>query len=329
MPTVTADAIMALGRKFIDSRILLSAVELDVFSLLAKETMSAKEVADKLSATLRGTTILLDALVAMDLLQKPAGKYHCRPDVASLLAGDSPTTILPMLMHSAGLWQRWSALTDIVRHGNSSHGLSSSDNPQAQEAFIGAMHVIGSRMAAGIVSVIRPGKARKLLDIGGASGTYAQAFLEARPDLQATLFDLPPVIQTAKRRLGSTGLIPRIQFVAGDFYQDDLPGGHDLALLSAIIHQNSPEQNLALYRKIHRALVPGGRLVIRDHIMNPEHTHPVSGALFAVNMLVSTPSGATYSFEEIRDSLATAGFKDIRLIQSDDRMTGLVEAISQ
>ena len=329
MPTMAADAMLALGRRFLDSRIFLSAAELDIFSLLAKETMSAKEVSDKLSSTLRGTTILLDALVAMELIEKPAGKYRCRPEVAALLASDSPTTLLPMLMHSAGMWQRWSSLTDIVRRGTNYQGLSSSDNPQAQEAFIGAMHVVGSRMAAGVVAAIQPAKAQRLLDIGGASGTYTQAFLEASSSLQATIFDLPPVVQIAKRRLEKTGLLPRIQFVSGDFYRDELPGGHDLALLSAIIHQNSPEQNLELYRKIHRALVSGGRLVIRDHIMNPEHTQPASGALFAVNMLVSTPGGGTYSFEEIRDSLLTAGFKKIGLIQSGDRMNGLVEAISQ
>jgi trans-aconitate methyltransferase len=97
-----------------------------------------------------------------------------------------------------------------------------------------------------------------LLDIGGASGSYTEAFLQAYPGMRATLFDLPSVIQMAQRRLADTDLLDRITFVAGDYHKDELPAGHDLALLSAIIHQNSPEHNIELYGKIYRALQPGG-----------------------------------------------------------------------
>ena len=99
-----------------------------------------------------------------------------------------------------------------------------------------------------------------------------------------------------------------------------------MALLSAIIHQNSPEQNRELYRKIFRALLPGGRLIIRDHVMSSDHTQPVSGAFFAVNMLVVTEGGLTYSFDEIKSSLESGGFIKVNLLQPDERMTGLVEA---
>jgi O-methyltransferase domain len=118
----------------------------------------------------------------------------------------------------------------------------------------------------------------------------------------------------------------RVSYAPGDFYHDELPGGHDLALLSAIIHQNSPTQNVALYEKAARALVTGGRLLIRDHVMSPDHTHPPGGAMFAVNMLVGTSGGGTYAFEEIEADLASAGFERIRLIQSGENMDGLVEA---
>ena len=198
-------------------------------------------------------------------------------------------------------------------------------NESEQEAFTGAMHAIAYEMAPSIVAASNPSRARKLLDIGGGSGAYTQAFLEASPGLTATIFDLPSVIDMARQRLASTGLLDRIQLVAGDFYKDELPTGHDLALLSAIIHQNSPEQNIELYRKIFRALQPEGRLVIRDHVMSSDHTRPTSGALFAVNMLVGTGGGRTYSFKEIKSALESAGFIKVNLIQPDERMTGLVE----
>jgi precorrin-6B methylase 2 len=327
MRFTTPEQLLGLARQFSDSRVLLTAAELDLFTLLSQESLTALEVSNKLEATLRGTTILLDALAAMGLLVKnEAEQYHCPPEIAALLSSNCPRSILPMIMHSAGLWKRWSALTDIVVHGKAPQAPVSFSNAADQEAFIGAMHVIGSKMAHAIVAAVQPGGAKKLLDVGGGPGTYTQAFLEAAPAMRATLFDLPAVIDMARRRLAPTGLLGRVTLVAGDFYRDELPSGHDLALLSAIIHQNSLEQNVALCRKIQNALEPGGRLVIRDHVMTQDHTQPLGGALFAVNMLVSTPGGGTYSFDEIRTLLASAGYTGIRLIQADERMSGLVEA---
>ena len=323
---MTPDAILALGSNFMESRIFLTAAELDVFTLLAKNSMSVKEIADTLNVTVRGITIVLDAVVSMGLLEKENETYHCPAEVASILSKESSSSIMPMVMHSVGLWKRWSDLTAIVRHGTPRTRPSVFDSRESeQEAFIGAMHVIANKVAPGIVEAIQPGKAKKLLDIGGASGSYTQAFLDACPDMKATIFDLPSVIKIAKRRLAGTGFLDRITLVAGDFYNDELPRGHDLALLSAIIHQNSPEQNIDLYHKIYRALVPGGRLVIRDHIMSPDHTQPTSGTIFAVNMLVGTPGGGTYTFDEIQASLESTGFINIKLIQDDERMQGLVE----
>jgi len=323
---VTPETILALGRKFMESRIFLSAAELDLFTILSENEMSAEEVADKLKTTLRGITILLDAVVSMGLLEKKNNKYHCPESIASILSKKTSTSIMPMVMHSSALWRRWSDLTAIVQNGKDKTENKILKNIESeQEAFIGAMHVVASKIAPGIVKAIDPGKAVKLLDIGGASGTYTEAFLESSPGMTATLFDLPPVIQIAKRRLEGTGLPGRITFIEGDYNKDELTDGHDLALLSAIIHQNSPQQNSELYRKIYHALAPGGRIVIRDHIMSPDHTQPAAGALFAVNMLVGTSGGGTYTFDEIMESLESAGFVKIRLIQSDEMMNGLVE----
>ncbi len=324
------DEILGIGRKFMESRIFLSAAELDLFTLLANNPCTSDEIADKLKITHRGTRILLDAVCAMGLLGKNNGKYLCPADLVPFLSKDSPTSIIPMVLHSASLWKRWSDLTEIVRHGSARTKPSvfeSSDSDR--EAFIGAMHVVSSRVAPGIAAAVKPGNAKKLLDIGGASGSYTQAFLEACPGMTATIYDLPPVIEIAKRRLAPTGLLDRITLQAGDFYIDPLPEGSDLVLLSAIIHQNSTEQNIDLYKKIIGAMAGGGRLIIRDHIMNDDHTAPAAGAIFAVNMLVGTPAGGTYTFEEIKSSLETAGFVRVSQIKHDDRMSGLVEAFKK
>jgi hypothetical protein len=107
---------------------------------------------------------------------------------------------------------------------------------------------------------------------------------------------------------------------------DELPKGCDLALLSAIIHQNSPMQNLDLYRKIFQALEPGGMLMIRDHIMKENRTWPPAGAVFAINMLVGTEGGDTYTFEEVKTALETAGFVDIRQFQQGENMDCIITA---
>jgi predicted O-methyltransferase YrrM len=270
--------------------------------------------------------VVLDALTAMGLLIKKDNLYRTEPALLPFLRSDSPQTILPMVRHAAAIWKNWSNLTrmvtetgDVVRTGGSF------ENATDQEAFIGAMHVVARARAPKIVQAINPGSARRLIDVGGASGTYAIAFLEAAPDMSATLFDLPHVVNMARERITEAGLMNRVTIVAGNFYTDSLPPGHDLALLSAIIHQNSAEQNLDLYKKTYDALLPGGRIVIRDHVMKPDRTGPKSGALFAVNMLVGTPGGGTYTYEEIKAGLTSAGFENIRLIQEEDPMMGLVE----
>ena len=326
MTAMTSDAILGLGRAFMESRVLLTAVELDVFTPLAGRTMTAADVAAALGTDPRATTVLLDALAALGLLDKEAGAFRCPAATADLLARDAGGSVAPMLMHSVALWRRWSALTEVVRSGAPAPAPEPEQRERDREAFIAAMHAVAAPMAAAVVAAVGPGGATRFLDVGGASGTYTQAFLAASPSLRATLFDLPPVIEIARRRLRAAGVADRVEFVAGDFYRDELPGGHDLALLSAIIHQNSAEQNIALFRKVRQALLPGGRLIVRDHVMSPDHTRPLRGALFAVNMLVGTAGGGTYSFAEIRAGLEAAGFAEVRLLQADERMNGLVEA---
>lgn len=317
--------IMSFVSKFHESRVFLTAAELDVFTVLDRNPMTAGEIANKLNATERGISILLNAVVSMGLLEKKEGNYYCPDDVAAVLSAKSKTSMLPMIKWSAGGWKRWSNLTDIVRQGKDDLGGPYDFDESETEIFIGAMHARARILAPGIAAAVKPGKARKLLDVGGGSGAYTQAFLEQSSGLKATIFDLPGALKIARTNMTAEGLTDRIDFVAGDFYKDELPEGHDLALLSAIIHQNSPEQNLKLYRKIYQALEPGGRLIIRDHVMNEDHTQPTGGAFFAVNMLVVTKGGNTYSFGEIRADMEAVGFTDVRLIQTGEKMDGLVE----
>jgi predicted O-methyltransferase YrrM len=322
---LNVETILGLSRNFMESRILLTAAELNLFGLLAPQPLSAEEVARLLPGNLRALTVLLDALAAMGLLKKQEGRYQCLPPVSHFLSSDRPDSALPMVLHAAHLWRRWAHLTETVSGVEPRSTATPLQDEGGLRAFIGAMHAIAAPLSSRIVNAVNPGGARALLDVGGASGTYTIAFLLAAPEMKATLFDQPAVIEMARKRLREAGVFERTALVPGDFYIDELPGGHDLAFLSAIIHQNNPEQNLDLYKKVFRSLRPGGRIVIRDHIMDPERTEPLSGAVFAVNMLLATEGGNTYTFEEIQRGLLQAGFVRVRLIQKGEHMDGLVE----
>jgi predicted O-methyltransferase YrrM len=315
--TITEESILESSRGFMASRVLLSGAELDLFTLLAKGPLTTEQIAAATQTKRRGTEILLDALSALGFLLKKDGRYHTEPAVAPLLSADAPGSILPMVLHMATVWQNWSQITDIVR-GKTTPGMKTTGAlaKENRNAFIGAMHVVASRAAPGVVAAINPGRARRLLDVGGGSGSYTLAMLSAVPEMRATLFDLPPVIEMARDRIQAAGVLDRVELVAGDFYKEELPAGHNLALLSAIIHQSSDEQNELLYGKIYRALDSGGRIVVRDHVMSPDRTQPLEGALFAVNMLAGTAGGRTYTFDEIKKGLTAVGFTRIGLIQT-------------
>ncbi len=321
-PVSPPEPLLRMARGFMEARVLLTAAELDLFTQLAAEPRSASALAREHGWQLRPLTTVLDTLAAMELLRKKAGVYRCPPEMAGRLASGGPDSILASILHTADLWERWSGLTARVKGGRS----GPPTRPDYTRAFIGAMDVIARSLAPRIVAAVKPAGARRLLDVGGASGTYTLAFLQAAPEMRATLFDLPDVIPLARERLAAAGCLERVTLAAGDYLTDPLPGGHDLAWLSAIIHANGPEENLALFRKVWAALSPGGRLIIRDHVMDDERTAPRAGALFAVNMLVATRAGGTYTFAEIADGLANAGFREVRLLQAGEMMDALVEA---
>jgi SAM-dependent methyltransferase len=318
MDKLDSKDILKLSRGFMPSRIFLTAAELDIFTLLIDTPMTAEETASMTDCQPRGITTLLDALTSMGLLMKNNAIYSVPDHLQPFLSSRTETSLIPMAHHSSHMWNRWSQLSEIIRP----KGAPQIDN---MEAFIGAMHAIGYPLAEAIVQKVGAEDARTMLDIGGASGTYTMAFLRAFPALKVTLFDRPPVVELARKRLGNAGLLDRVSLVPGDFSADPLPSGYDMALLSAIIHQNDRKRNVDLYRNIHNALNPGGRIVIRDHVMSEDHTEPLSGAIFAINMLTGTPGG-TFAFTEIKEDLEKAGFHDVRLLNPDTDMDGIVDA---
>jgi hypothetical protein len=323
----TANELLDVVRGFQAACVITAAADLDLFSALGKAPATAKQLAQRITADPRATTVLLDALAALGLLLKKGDMYEVPADVAELLTEDSPTNVLAGVRHQANCLRRWDQLARVVQTGQAARREPSIRGEAGDcESFIGAMNSFSGPMAAQIVERLSPLRFQRMLDVGGASGTWTIAFLRAVPEATAVLFDLPQVIPLARERLGRADLADRVSLVAGNFYTDELPGGADFAWLSAIAHQNSREQNRVLYRKICSALVPGGTLAIRDIVMDASKTRPVAGALFAVNMLVGTEGGGTFTLDEFKEDLNAVGFAEVQLVYQGDGMDSLLRA---
>ncbi|MBN1492401.1 MAG: methyltransferase domain-containing protein [Phycisphaerae bacterium] len=322
-----AERVLELSGSFQPACVLAAGADWDVFTRLHAAPTTADAFAGTLATDPRATRVLLDALVALELLTKQEGVYSVPADVAACLTASAAGSVLPMVLHRANCMRRWAQLSTVVQRGGPAD-LAPSVRGEAADraAFIGAMHTVSGPVANSLVAAVCPAGLRHVLDVGGASGTWTMAFLHAAPEARATIFDLPPVIPMARQRMLDAGLAERVTFVPGDFYVDALPAGADAVWLSAIAHQNSREQNRALFAKAHVALEPRGVLLIRDIVMDGSRTSPTAGAMFAVNMLVGTEAGGTYTFGEYREDLMAAGFEAIDLVRRSEWMDSVIHA---
>ena len=316
-----------LMRSYQGACIVLAAAELDLIGQLTAP-QTAAELATQMECNLRGLTGLLDALAALGLVIKEQGRYRPADGVAARLTAQGPDSLLAMAQHQAHCLRSWAQLAPVVKSGKPAGKDASIRGADADyAAFIEAMDNIARTTAPDLVAKLPDLRFTHLLDVGGASGTWTIAFLKKYPDARATLFDLPKVMPQAAKRLAEADVISRVRLVGGDFMADALPGGADLAWLSAIIHQMSREDGRRLFASVFAALVPGGRILIRDHVMDESRTRPAAGAMFAINMLVNTQTGGTFTFEEIAHDLHAAGFIVPEIVRRDDTMNCVIRAV--
>ena len=301
------------------SNVLGAMAELDFATLVleAGNSVTAQELAARAQCDERGTQCLLDALVGMGYFAKKGASYSVREEFVPLLDSRSPMTQVPILRHYAVLQRAWNRLSFAVKEGkpqkqNCQPGILGPE--QDRVSFIMGMNSVAMRHLDDVLSsmhkahILPLAKGSAILDVGGASGTYTRAFLRDMPDTTAVIFDLPPVIEMAKKSFANDPLADRVGFAAGDFRTDELPAGFDFVWVSAIIHQMDRDGCVRLYQKCLKALKPGGTIAIRDIIMDETRTNPCAGTLFGINMLVNRPDGRVFSFGEIREDLERAGF---------------------
>ncbi len=313
--------IMELATAFQRSRPLLTAFDLGVFTALASEPRTSAEVASTIGADPRATDRLMNALAALDLLEKEGGRFRNTPLAAKFLVKGRPD-YLGGLGHTNHLWETWSRLTAVVRAGHPDlPGNVELRDDEWLRPFIAAMHARAGQNAPRVVALLDLDGVSRVLDVGGGSGAYAMAF--ARRGVAADVFDLPKVLLLTRTYVQQEGLAAEVGLVPGNYLQDSLGEGYDLVFMSAVIHSNPPDDIRMLFGKAARALKPGGQLVVQEFLIDEDRAGPLQPALFALNMLVGTPSGDTYTESEVREWMTEAGFGGVRRIDTPFG-TGLV-----
>ncbi len=309
---VLPDEITEMIRGFMSSRAILTALELDVFTAVG-DGGTARQIAGKIQGAVRATEMLLNALVSLKLLQKRDSVYTNTPVAARFFVEGTPDSARTAQLHTANLWKRWSTLTEAVQAGTT---VAPRVENGGVKPFIAAMDHNARGRARAVVQAVEVNGTKRLLDLGGGSGAYSIAFAKAAPGLHAEIVDAPEVLGLAQDYVRQAGLADRITTRAGDMLNVPLEAGkYDLVLLSAICHMFSPEENKQLLERAYAALAPKGRLVISDFILEADKTAPRFAALFALNMLVNTRAGSSYSEPEYDAWLKQAGFAESKRVR--------------
>jgi SAM-dependent methyltransferase len=316
--------IMELANTFRPSRVFLTAFELGLFSELGSESKTSEDVAASLNTNPRATNRLMNALVAIGILEKQNGKFKNSPAAEKFLV-KGKSEYMGGLGHTANLWKTWSNMTETVRHGTAIEikGAINDRGEDWLDSFIAAMHMRAMRQAPEIISMLDLNGVENVLDVGGGPGTFSFAFVDAKKGLKATVFDLPNVIPLTQKYIAGEGYAGRVATATGDYLRDDLGNGYDLIFLSAIIHSNSPDENKLLFSKCSKALIKGGQIVVSDYIMDDTRTKPAAGTMFALNMLVGTRAGDTFTESEVKSWMKGTGFSGF-LRKDTDYDTSLI-----
>ena len=304
-------AILGLSGSYWSACTLHAGVKLDVFTTLGDDRLPGDEIARKIGADEDAARRLLDALTAMNLLEKENGCYGNRSATRTYLSKDSPQYLGHMIMHHQHLVESWSRLDEAVRSGRPVRS-SMAESDEWRESFLMGMFDNAMFMAPRLVASLDLSGRRHLLDLGGGPGTYAIHFCLDNPALRATVFDLPTTRPFAEKTIERFELNERIDFVAGDYVNEEIEGGYDVVFMSHVLHGEDPDTCRDMIRKAVKVLDPGGMVAIHDFFLNDTMDGPPFPALFSLNMLLGTEGGRSYSAGEIRGMLSEAGVSDLR-----------------
>lgn len=309
------EQLLQMNFSFAPSRVLSAAVQLDLFSHIAQGSHRTAEIAKAAGASERGTRMLLDALAGLQLLVKGADSYELTPFAENFLVRSSPS-YLGSMMENEYTWNAWSHLTEVVRTGKPVRMVE--DQAKAEEFFpmlVRSLHVMNKEPARRTALALGAGTTHhglRVVDVACGSGIWGISIAEADREARVTAQDFPGVFNTTREFIKRHNLEDRFDFLPGDLKDVDFGiERYDLALLGNIVHSAGERTSRDLFRRLYRALRPGGRIVVIDMIPNDERTGPPFALLFAINMLVNTEDGSTFTMAEYTEWLKDAGFSRV------------------
>lgn len=310
---------MDLSFSYAKTQILKTAVDLDLFTNIDNGQHTAAELAKAIGATERGVRILANALVGFKVLEKDKDRYFLTDTARTFLSKKSRAYMGDWVSHVEQLREPWDRLTDVVRTGVPARQVQ--DEKYGAEffsKFVGSLFVMGKPGAdAAAQTIVGDRRGLRILDVGAGSGVWGIAFAQRDPEARVTVADFPQVIEVTKRFVNEFGLTSRFDYLPGSFRETDFgEAKYDVVTLGHIVHSEGEHRAKQLFRKIRRALKPDGQLVIGEFLVDEGRQENEFGLLFAVNMLVNTEDGDTFSMGEIRRWLHEAGFGDVGTIDA-------------
>lgn len=310
------DRIIQIANAFYESCVLLTASELNIFGKLAELSMAdSATLARELGMNERGMRLLLDACVAIGLLEKQGALYKNTPESASFLVPGSPANLSEALQYNRDVYSLWGRLKEFVRTGQpvEKPEIHLGEDVQRTRNFVMAMHSRALAMGQLALSVIELSNRKQLLDVGGGPGTYSMLLAKQYPLLKCTVLDLPKIVEVAGELIKEWGLSERINILPGDYHTTTFPKGNDVVLFFGVLHQETPDSIRLLLRKAYESMVSGGIIYVMDMMTDSSHTSPKFSALFAVNMALTAEHGWVFADSELEEWCIEAGFNEFKV----------------
>lgn len=315
--------LMQITTGFWAFKTLAVAHEMDLFTSLAGGGgTTAADLAREHRIDARPAEMLLTGCAALGLLEKQNGSYRNSALAEEFLVKGKTSYFGGWVrMLDERLYSGWGKLGEAVRTNRPTTwdpdrqaSLFDGVDPGLLGVFWQAMHSLSTFTARSMGKAVDFTGFKRLMDVGGGSGAYPIELCRQHPHLKATVYDLAHVTEIAARNAEAAGLSDRVETMAGNFFTEpELPGGHDVILLSMILHDWNEEKNLDILRKCSAALPSGGSIIVSELLVNDEKTGPAPAALMSLNMLIET-EGRNYTPAEYGAWMKTAGFHDIRTV---------------
>ncbi len=320
-------SIMQTATGFWASKVLLTAVEFDLFSILGDALMTAEQLGESVGIHPRGRYDFFDALVALGFLQRdgdgPAGRYHNTPETRAFLVKQSPAYIggMPEMFNSR-LYGFWNNLGEALRTGTPQNEIKLTGRPMfvelyADEARLGEFLRAMTGLQAGNFSLLAErfdfSRYETVTDAGGALALLSRLVAVRHPHLRFQTFDLPPVKVHAQKAIDDAGLGERIQVVSGDFFVDPLPKA-DVVTMGNVLHDWNLAQKLQLIAKAYEALPEGGAFIAIENVIDDARRENAFGLLMSLNMLIEFGDASDYTGADFRAWCGQAGFKRFDII---------------